>query len=787
MSNGYGIDVYGKSYYGYSQPADYSVSPFVATQTDYNEITLTWGSPNTTSWKMLNLVRSVYGYPATALDGVSVLEITPSSLLNTYSDPNLVPGTIYYYTMFLTVDAAAYSAAQTYNLGTQIQYNGQYWVSLQNGNTAHTPATGSTWWGQTDYIPTWLPAGYTASQALLNQGYGQMLYDRAPQPYKIVTSDTFSNTAVDNPALKHYLSLFGFGLDLLKGAYDSYLQLNNPDVVSATNLDILGQQLGINTSYLSTPQQRRQRIKNAAVNYRMKGQTQSVHNLIAELTGWDSDITVSPNLFNSPDHTAFTHPKYDNWNANTTYFPNQIIQYNGFNYKNLVQSVGQAQAPTGANSNNTWWSVQNQILDTTVSKNPRTGTTYVWGVSNNTGNGALNGVLTGLLSPLSSSINNANALSTSLTSNFSTGDYYVFPVSSYFTPNYSAATNYVVNNYVLYTDGYYYKAVKPSGPGTPYGAITPGIDQTFWQPFYFKTSDGPNIIKDGIPLKHYPAWDSAATYQIGDKVQYLGIIYEATIENTNSSPSGFYYSNASWNYLNPAQKTVVASAYWTRNNTVDTGGTNVDAIIEFFDSTGKLINNTSTSYSGYSPWEGNYARFTVDYLDIIGTSESSLNSLDNSTWASDTVGAWKTSYGMAWADQSVVGTTPYVFAKLKAGDNTGGRYCATFLTEYQDSAHYVQGILFNYLDNNNFFYATRSSLRRVVAGVDTIISSWDYIPGEFRMVIDADIDISVYQYARDGKGTLNLIGHSTGNGPQGTPSSGTYFGLIRKYSATGDL
>lgn len=787
MSNGYGIDVYGKSYYGYSQPADYSVSPFTASQTDYNEITLNWGSPNITSWKMMQLVRSVYGYPSTALDGVMVVTITPSSVLNTYSDPNLIPGTIYYYTMFLTVEAPAWSSATTYQLNSQILFNGQYWTSLQNANTNHTPAVGSAWWGQTDYIPTWLPAGYTASQALLNQGYGQMLYDRTPQPYKIVTSDTFSNTSVDNPALKHYLSLFGFGLDLVKGSYDSLLNLNNPDVVSATNLDILGQQLGINTSYLATPQQRRQRVKNAAVNYRMKGQTLSIHNMVAELTGWDSDITYGPNSYLSPDHSALTHPKYDTWNPNTTYFVNQLVQYNGFNYKNLVQSVGQAQAPTGGNSSNTWWSVQNQVLDTTVSKNPRTGTNYVWGVANNDGIGALNGVLTGLLSPISSSVNNANALSTSMTNSFSTGSYYVYSVSSYITPNYSASNNYVVNNMVLYTDGYYYRAAKPSGPGTPYGAITPGRDQTFWQPFYFKVGDVPNIISDGIPITHYQAWDSAATYQIGDKVQYRGIIYEATIENTNSSPSGFYYSNTAWNYLNPAQKTIVSSAYFARNNTVDTNSTLIDAIVEYYDATGRLINNTSTSYTKYAPDQGSYARFALDYLDIANTTEPTLPG----KWSTDTPNAWKSSYGMAWADQTVVGTTPYVFARINSGSNTGGRYCATFLTEYQDSGHYVQGILFNYKDSNNFYYVTRSSLRQVQGGVDTILSSWDYIPGEFRVVIDADTNISVYQYARDGLGTLNLIGHDSGHGPANNAglggSSGNFFGLIRKYSATGDL
>ena len=60
MSNGYGIDFYGTVFYGYSQPIDYSVAPFTAVQTDYQRLTLHWASPNTTSWKQLMLVRSLW-------------------------------------------------------------------------------------------------------------------------------------------------------------------------------------------------------------------------------------------------------------------------------------------------------------------------------------------------------------------------------------------------------------------------------------------------------------------------------------------------------------------------------------------------------------------------------------------------------------------------------------------------------------------------------------------------------------------------------------------------------
>src|SRR6478736_6094328 len=100
MSNGYGIDFYGVAFYGYSQPADYSVAPFQALQTDYGKLTLVWASPNKTPWKSLLLTRSIYGYPSTPADGAELTRITPSSMVKTYDDINVTPGRVYYYTMF---------------------------------------------------------------------------------------------------------------------------------------------------------------------------------------------------------------------------------------------------------------------------------------------------------------------------------------------------------------------------------------------------------------------------------------------------------------------------------------------------------------------------------------------------------------------------------------------------------------------------------------------------------------------------------------------------------------
>lgn len=790
MSKGYGIDIYGIDFYGYSQPADYSVAPFIASQTGYREITLTWASPNVTTWKLLHLVRSVYGFPAAPADGILVQEITPATIIRSYDDPQLTPGTIYYYTMFIAVEAPTWNVATTYPLNSQVLYNNLYWSATQS-NTGQTPAAGSTYWTPTSYLPTWLPAGYTATLALGNQGYGDMLYNRAPQPYKINTSDTFSNTVVDNPALQNYLSLFGFGLDIVKAQYDSLLQNNNPDTVSATQLDLLGQQLGINTDYLSTPQQRRQRVKNAAVNYRMKGQTQGIHNLIAEVTGWDSEINYGPNMMNSADQSAFVHPSYDKWNVNTTYFPNNLIQYNGFNYKNLVQSVGQTQAPTGTNSSNTWWQVQVQILDTTVNLNPRTNKYSTWSTVGNPPTGVTySGILTGLPHPTDSTINNWNAISATQTSTFSSGSFELFSTTQLNTPNYSSGTNYVINNYVLNADGYYYRAAKPSGPGTPYGAITPGTNQTFWQPFYYITLDRPNNIRDSVAIPQLPYWNSTKQYSTGDTVQYLGIVYRATFNHNNHQPTGYYYSNTYWAALYPAQNTVVVSGEWARLTNVATVA-RARSYLNFYDKRGVLIRNYEAIDPGYiQGYQGITARFVLDYADLNTTTEPSLANAESNvvildgSWDSTpaTANMWYTSYGMASVNQTLAGTTTYVYSLINPGAGTGGRLAVTFVTPYIDITHKTHGIIFAYTNATNFYYVTRQSLRKVTAGVDVIQSSWTRLEGEQRIVVDVGDTIAVSKYARTGDGKLTIIGSSTGNG-----AISGQIGLIQKYSATGDL
>lgn len=802
MSQGYAVDFYGVATYGYSQPLDYSVAPFTATQSNYGSLVLNWKAPNSTPWKTMQLVSSLYGYPNVPSDGVFKLSISPTASVTNFEDTNLIPGKIYYYTIFLSLESPTWNVGTTYSSGTVVLSGGQYWESLTNSNVGNTPAVGSTFWANTQYAPIWFPAGYTASLVVTDYKYSKLLYDKTPQPYKIVASDIFTNASVDNIALLHYLSVFGFHLDMTKTEYDLYLQGNNPDVIAASNLYWLGAELGVPADFLAAPQYRRNNIKNATTNYQLKGTAQGLHNAIAGVSGWDSTISYSSNLMLNGDQSAFIHPSYDLWNNSITYFPNQLIQFNGYNYKCLVQSFGTAQGPTGTNTANTWWTPQvstttTQILDTTTLKNPKSFVSTAggystwastWTMDTNYGvDGALEqGILTGLPHPTNSAINNWNALQYQKTGSLGGPHMAIYSINApaFHFPTliaWSSGTNYVAGNYVITGVTTKWQAIKASGPGTPYGAVTPGTNELFWigipdtNPDYLKN----DWFQDSIPVRTYPVWDSSISYAKGTQVLYFGIIYQALRSNLNSKPSGNYYATQDWIYIQPSDYRHTLSAYQTRVTTNTTAQTTLTDI-QYLDVKLNPSVYSALAYSGTgltSPIANVY-RFITDYLDLNGVSNGTISTIP---WVSSPAGLWLSSFGMASVNQAVAGTSTYSILRF-AGSQSDTNSVVTFATDYLDTVHYGHGILFRYQDASNFWYTTRQSLYLVSGGVETLIASWTrLVDGDRMMVATSGSSITVSKYNRDGSGNRTNIATVT----NATLSTANNYGLIQKYSPSG--
>jgi hypothetical protein len=789
MSQGYAVDYYGTTTYGYSQPLDYSVTPFTATQNGYNSLSLAWKSPNSTPWKLMELVSSLYGYPSTPADGNLRLSVANTGSITSFDDTGLLPGRIYYYSIFLSLEAPTWNVGTSYSTNQVVLLNGMYWISLGNSNVGNTPAVGSAFWANTQYVPSWLPAGYTASLVVNSYGYPQHLYDRTPQPYKITASDIFTNAAIDNLALLHYLSIFGFFFDMTRTEYDLYLQGNNPDLISSSNLDWLGKELGITTDYLVAPQTRRNRVKNAASNYRLRGTAQGIHNAIAEVSGWDSTISYSPNLMLSNDQAAFFSPQNLAWSAYEIYFTNQLVQFNGYNYKCLTQAYGNAQAPTGANTANTWWTPQvsttaSPLLDTTTLKNPKNFVTGSGAFSTweSDSFGKLNGVYTGLPHPTNSSINNWNALSIQLAGSPSGNDLKAFGVGSPTSPAWSNSANYVINNYVSTNSGAnIWQALKQSGPGTPYGFIAPGTNETFWIPIPVPTLGLPrtlNWFADSIPVHRNTTWNSSTSFTKGTRVVYQGIIYEAIRTNINSAPTGFYTHNSNWIFIQPSDYAYTSSAYLARITTNTSSQTTFSDIV----SIDEQLNLSTGSNFAAVPAQANLNyldRFIANYNDLNGINDNSLSSTGRQ-W-SGTTGLWSSSAGMAFVNQSVALTNTYSILTTNDG-RSDLNLALTFVTDYFDTAHYGHGILFRYQDSNNFWYTTRQSLYLVSGGVETLMASWTRLVDGDRMIVGAiGNGITVYKYNRDGTGNTTQLCSITNSTLQ------TLFvhGLIQKYSPSG--
>lgn len=75
----YGVDYYGRAYYGNIALADYDAAPFNATAIDYGKIHVTWATP-AGNWTGIRLLRNSYGFPQTADDGTVLVDQTRGNI-----------------------------------------------------------------------------------------------------------------------------------------------------------------------------------------------------------------------------------------------------------------------------------------------------------------------------------------------------------------------------------------------------------------------------------------------------------------------------------------------------------------------------------------------------------------------------------------------------------------------------------------------------------------------------------------------------------------------------------
>lgn len=621
----FGRDFYGLSKYGANVYAEFDVNPFDANPSGYGAIRVTWHSP-AGSWNNIRLLRSRQGYSVDESDGDILIDSV--SPVDHYLDQNLPGGAWYYYTIFIK--------------GTDGVWN-------RAGATSSMVVTKA--WGDT--------------------GHADLMWERIPQYFRYVrrnnaavTDEYFfapSNDAAllnpdlydqENQHLRAFLDVLGWGLDWLHNYQTSLLWANDPKAAHLSDVDRLARELGIEFEYGVPAAVMRSKVANAALLARRRGTVDGLKDVAALSTGWDVDITLSPNLMLNRDQSEFANPIFNEWNPAINYAAGQKVQYEGriFTAK-TGGAYGLAQRPpeTGTNSN-TWWTVTTDT-DVTTLHRPDTQGVVTWkGYTNGTTAKVLS-LAVGVSDPISGQNQESNALALRNTEGVAS------------TYDVWGAANVVGDTVV-----------------TPRQKI---------------------VIGQGVPIPRPLVWDPTVEYDLGTLVQRDGGTYKAigTTYGNDPATSPTYWQKVGFDN----RPTLAYSFYGHGPLTGSSGGVSVTPGLAFFDHQGKLIIDQVVA----NP-------LTTFVFDSFNHTWGSPD-FGGNPWAT-TGGSWTTESigrGDDFVAYPLGGTGKATLA-VPSGLLTTYRVSVTFAKAPVPGR--TDSLAIRYVDSNNYMRVTRTKVQKRVAG-----------------------------------------------------------------------
>jgi hypothetical protein len=552
-----------------------------------------------------------------------------------------------------------------------------------------------------------------------NNGYTDLLYSLVPEHYRTdvppgnaVTDD--SNTT--NPYLKPFLSIFGFGFDIVKSYYDSNRYTHDAMRTRFDNVAQLASQFGIQYEASAPAYLFRQRVRDAATLGRQKGTLEQIRSIISETTGYDSDLRVGVNQMLSDDQADFDHPTFPQWDPGVNFAVGEKVEFGSYLYQaGSSGAYGQSQAPTGTSSSNAYWTVVQYGTDSTlVDANGHVAgweeVSYTAGVSPGS-NSVLVGI--GVQNPTNPSDNTGNAL---WVRNTNSGG--------------SVAT----------------MGVRSVGRLSGQSTMDPQ------QPVLY-----------GIPVPYtWQAWDSGTEYVPGDMVIYHGRVYQALTASLNVLPpitggtgygqgtygSGVYgggaagdptAANAQWAPLGYDDRVQMCLSGYAQAYSGEQ--VNVYPYIEYYDSHGSLI---TALYSDALPAYTVLDSFSQGWSDWSGRATD----LGGATWT-ETLGQW-TSGGYSGGSAYPVGAASSIATIPGHADGT---VSATYLTNPGNTLK--QGVIFRLQDSSNYWRAGRTALHLIQAGVvaGTFTYSTAFSDGDRITAAFSGSNITIY---RNGSQVLTI-------------------------------
>lgn len=346
----YGIDKYGTTTYGNTNPVPYRVDPFIAVSVSENTINISWTKPVGTilAWR---IVKNMFGPPTDQDDGQIILDVTTGYPGNSFNDTNVVPGRYHYYGFFVLTN-----------------FSGNQWTkSATTGCLAFQEYESHQW------LKSLIPSFYTkASNAVELTGVvtPTLGKDMIGQPDLDDVPETF---------LDAFLMVLGFGVDYLRTQYNTYLNTNNPWTIPINDLFTLAAQLGLNINPDIHPHTLRKAVYFNAIINKQRGTQQGFVSELSALTGWSADIQVGKNFMLENDQSAFLDPVFPAWSAYIAYNIGENVQFGNFWYQ-CIATGNIGNAPTGTSSSNTWWSAILGVNSSAYLTNPKTTEINTWDV-----------------------------------------------------------------------------------------------------------------------------------------------------------------------------------------------------------------------------------------------------------------------------------------------------------------------------------------------------------------------------------------------------------------------
>jgi hypothetical protein len=234
----YGLNYYNLAYYGPDNPVSFVATNFTADPTDYGAVQLSWNSA-AGEWSKVRLVRNPYGFPVNAFDGDVLVSAAKETDPTNYLDQNLLPGSFYYYSLFV-FELTAYA---------------------------------------------WVRASNVIGLSVKDYNYRNKIYDSLPDIMKMEQIYDASGS-LNNQDLYNFVSVFGFDLDrthtLIALLEDRY----NLERVSGLLIPYFLKQFGINFEPEVGLQQARIILRDAIENFKKKGSQDGLRSFIKSFTGY---------------------------------------------------------------------------------------------------------------------------------------------------------------------------------------------------------------------------------------------------------------------------------------------------------------------------------------------------------------------------------------------------------------------------------------------------------------------------------------------------------------------